>query len=213
MATGSKRRQKAPATPQAVAEAPARSELKLFHDGGGRHENFSFARAYWSGEGERESMASRIDKKMHPVRSASGEVLASAAKVDLLLPPDAPQEYMDIGHVIRRYEETLPAHELNAYVQVTIRFPTAPNLHQPFEMIRGWARSFYQRVPVILILHAPHLWGSANPGHLHCLGLPRRLSVLGWGEIERGIACDTGHRDAYESWKAFEEEWGSGRPG
>ena len=209
------RKKKTPDAPVQVAPADSANpgsaaplELKAFYDGGGQFDDFAFARFYWeAGEGERESIAPKIDKKMHPVRSASGEPLASAAKVDILLPADAPQEYMALDHLIRRYEETLPAHEVNAYAPVTMRFPAAVNLHQPWEMVRAWARSFYERAPVLLVLHAPHLWGSSNPGHVHCIVLPRRLGTLGWAEMERVIASDAGQREAHDSRKAFREDW------
>lgn len=205
-----KKSRKAPVKPAAADSASALVELKLFHDGGGRHENFSFTRAYWpaDGEGERESIAGRIDKKLHPVRSDKGELLASAAKVELVVPLDAPQEYMALDYLIRRYEETLPAHEINAYAQVTIRFPKpAVNLIEPFEMVRSWVRSHLPHVPVLLVLHAPHLWGSSNLGHVHCIVFPRRLGPLGWAEMERAIASDVGQREAHDSWTAFQEEW------
>lgn len=190
-----------------VVATPPLIPLKSFYDGGGEFENFSFGRFYWeAGDGERESMASKIDKKLHPVRSSSGAVLASAAKVDLLLPVEAPQEYMCLDHLVRRYEETLPAHEVNAYAQVTMRFPEAVNLHQPWEAVRAWARSFYERVPVLLVLHAPHLWGSSNPGHVHCIALPRRLGPLGWAEMERSVASDAGHREAHDAWEEFRKD-------
>ena len=187
---------------------PEVRELKAFYDGAGQFDDFAFARFYWeAGEGERESIVSKIDKKLHPVRSASGDPVASAAKVDLLLPAESPQDYMSLDHLIRRYEEMLPAHEVNAYAQVTLRFPKAVNLHQPWEMARTWARSFYERVPVVLILHAPHLWGSANPGHVHCLAFARRASAMGWGEMERRVASDAGQQEAYDSWTSFKDQW------
>lgn len=212
MTTAKKTRKVAPKS-AAAGSTPEKAELRLFHDGGGRQENFSFTRAYWVGEGERESILDRINKKLDVIRSETGEVLARAAKVDLLLPPVAPQEYMDIEHVVRRYEETLPPHELNAFAQVTIRFPDVPNLHQPWEMVRGWAKLHYAgRVPVILVLHAPHLAGSPNPGHVHCIALCRSLTIMGWAHMERAIASDAGQREAHESWTAFQQDWSATRP-
>ena len=207
MAGAKKARRGPPSAVTADSAAPALAELKLFHDGGGRNENFSFTRAYWAEGHERESMSGRIDRKVHPVRSATGEILASAATIDLVLPLDAPQEYMCLNHLIRRYEETLPKHEVNAYAQVTIRFPGTANLIEPFEMVRAWVRSHFTHVPVLVVLHAPHLWGSSNPGHCHCIAWPRRANFLGWAEIERTIASDAGQREAYDSWLAFQEIW------
>lgn len=214
MATAAKKKTRKPTNTASAAASekpagPAMLELKAFYDGGGQFDDFAFARFYWeAGEGLRESISPKIDKKLHPVRSPSGEPVASAAKVDLILPADAPQEYMALDHLVRRYEETLPTHEINAYAQVTMRFPQAMNLHQPWEMVRSWARSFYGRVPVLLVLHAPHLWGSANPGHVHCIVLPRRLGPMGWAEMERAIASDAGQREAWETWQAHVADWG-----
>lgn len=192
--------------------APTPIPLKSFFDGAGEFENLSFGRFCWEvGEGQRESIVPRIDKKEHPVRSDKGDLLASAAKVDPVLPLDAPQEYMALDYLVRRYEETLPRHEINAYAQVTIRFPNAVNLIEPFEMVRAWVRYHYRHVPVLLVLHAPHLWGSANPGHVHCIVFPRRLGPLGWAEMERALASDIGQTEAFESWTAFREEWVSAR--
>ncbi len=191
-----------------LTASAATLELKAFYDGGGQFDDFAFARFYWeAGDAERDSLAPKIDKKLHPVRSDKGELIASAVKVDLVLPLDAPQEYMALEYLVRRYEETLPAHEVNAYAQVTVRFPKAVNLIEPFEVVRAWVRSYYPHVPVLLVLHAPHLSGSSNPGHVHCIVFPRRLGPLGWAEMERAIASDAGQREAYESWTAFQEEW------
>lgn len=191
-----------------LAASVATLELKAFYDGGGQFDDFAFARFYWEASGgERDSIAPKIDKKLHPVRSDRGELIASAVKVDLVLPLDAPQEYMALEYLVRRYEETLPAHEVNAYAQVTVRFPKAWNLIEPFEMVRTWVRSYYGHVPVVLVLHAPHLSGSLNPGHVHCIVFPRRLGPLGWAAMERTIASDIGQREAYESWLAFQEGW------
>jgi hypothetical protein len=187
---------------------PAPLELRAFYDGGGQFNDFAFARFYWeAGDAARVSITPKINRKMHPVRSDKDEPIASAIKVDLVLPLDAPQEYMAIDYLVRRYEETLPAREINAYAQVTVRFPKTVNLIEPFEKVRTWVRSYYGHVPVLLVLHAPHLSGSSNPGHVHCIVFPRRLGPLGWAEMERAIASDAGQREAYESWKAFKEDW------
>lgn len=74
-------------------------------------------------------------------------------------------------------------------------------------MVRAWVKVNYPHVPVILVLHAPHQWGSPNPGHVHCIVFPRRLGSLGWAGVERAIASDIGQTEAYESWTAFRKEW------
>ena len=48
------------------------------------------------------------------------------------MPADAPQDYADPSFIVRHYEESLPADELSAFVQVTLRFGHAPNLHHPY---------------------------------------------------------------------------------
>jgi hypothetical protein len=48
--------------------------------------------------------------------------------------------------------EMLPAHEVNADAQITMRFRAAVNLHQPWEMVHAWGRRACERAPVVLVL-------------------------------------------------------------
>lgn len=186
--------------------APEQRELKAFYDGGGQMPDFSYARFYWAGgDGPRESLLPRLAKKRQPVGAeADGD---TAARVEALPTPDAHQEYADPDFLMRRYEETLPQDEVTAFAQVTLRFgPNILNVHYPFEVARQWLREFYvvgRGVPVIAILHAPYLAGSDNPAHVHGIVLPRRLTRFGWTAMERNLASDLGHREAFESWSEF----------
>jgi hypothetical protein len=183
-----------------------RRELKAFYDGAGQMPDFSYARFYWApGPGRRESLLPHLNKKRKPAaQEAPGD---TAARVEALPTPDAPQDYADADFLMRRYEEMLPHDELTAFAQVTLRFGSEIlNVHHPYEVARQWLRDFYvvgHGAPVIAILHAPHLVGSENPAHVHGLVLPRRLTRLGWAGMERDLASDLGHREAFESWSAF----------
>jgi hypothetical protein len=94
---------------------------------------------------------------------------------------------------------------------VTLRFgPDIPNLHHPWEVARAWLRTFYvdgaPGIPVLAILHAPHLAGSENAVHVHGILLPRQLNKFGWGSMVRDLTTDAGHRKAFASWEAFKGE-------
>jgi hypothetical protein len=179
--------------------------LRAFH----HQENdgsFGFARFYWvDGLGYRQSMLSNFRKKRRPVSGSGDE--DTAARVEVLLPADAAEEYTDIDFLVRRYQEKLPDDESTAYAQVTLRFPDAANAHHPYEVARQWIRSFYVDrpevgVPVVLVLHAPHLAGSASPVHAHALVLPRRLNRFGWSTMMAELAYDEGEKAARTAWLA-----------
>jgi hypothetical protein len=200
----SRRTKFAAATPETVVAA--KRELRAFHDGAGQMPDFSYGRFYWAaGHGPRDSLLPHLTKKRKPAAAeAEGD---TAARVEVLPTPDAPQDYADADFLMRRYEETLPLDELTGFAQVTLRFGAdILNVHYPFEVARQWLRDFYvlgHGVPVIAILHAPHLVGSANPAHVHGLVLPRRLTRLGWAGMERDLASDQGQLEAFESWSEF----------
>lgn len=199
-----RRTKSAAAEPNVVV--PIMRELRAFYDGAGTMPDFSYARFYWAkGEGPRESLVPHLTKKRKP--AAAEAQVDTAARVEALPTPDAPQDYADPDFLMRRYEQTLPHDELTGFAQVTLRFgPDILNVHHPYEIARQWLRDFYvlrHGVPVIAVLHAPHLVGSENPAHVHGLVLPRRLTRLGWTGMERDLASDVGQREAFESWSAF----------
>jgi hypothetical protein len=184
-------------------------ELKAFYDGAGQLPDFSYARFYWPpGDGPRESILPRITKKRQPAAKAGD--CDTAARVEALVPSDAPEDYVDPDFLASRYEETLPEDETTAFAQVTLRFPiNIPNLHHPYEVARLWLRNFYledKRVPVVAILHAPWRVGSENPVHLHAIAFPRTLGRFGWLAADREVASDAGAKEAFESWQAFKAD-------
>lgn len=185
--------------------------LKSFYHGGGGASSFAMARFYWAaGEGPRESIEPRFTKKRRPA-GAESEV-DTAARVEVLLPADAPQDYADPGFIVRHYEASLPPDEVLAFVQVTIHFGDSPNLHHPYEVARSWVRSYFvegMSVPVVLVLHAPHLAGSNAEGHVHALVLPRRASRLGWMRMERDLGTDASALKARLAWDELGHPWKS----
>jgi hypothetical protein len=202
--TKPRRTKSAAAKPEPVVAVTR--ELKAFYDGAGQMPDFSYARFYWApGHGKRDSLLSHLTKKRKPAAAEAQD--DTAARVEALPTPEAPQDYADADFLMRRYEEALPPDELTAFAQVTLRFGRdILNVHHPYEVARHWLRDFYvlgHGAPVIAILHAPHLVGSDNPAHVHGLILPRRLTRLGWAGMERDFASDLGQRDAFESWSTF----------
>lgn len=207
MATAKKaRKPRVQTIAQPVRVSPKLRELKAFYDGAGQMPDFGYARFYWpAGDGPRESILPRLVKKRRP--AAAESETDSAARVEALVPSDAPEDYADPDFLARRYEETLAADETTAYAQVTLRFPsTIANLHHPYEVARAWIRAFYvdgHGVPVLSILHAPCRAGSDNPVHLHAEIFPKRLGRFGFVSPARELASDAGCIEAFEAWEAF----------
>jgi len=186
-----------------VTALPVR-ELKAYYHGQPT-EAFTSTRFYWAaGQQLRESIAAHCLAKRRPAGAES--LVDTAAKVEVLLRPAIGEDYTDPDFLVQSYEQKLPIDETAALAQVTMRFPRATNLHAPWEQARCWLRSFYVQehgVPVLAILHAPHLAGSDSPVHVHGLVLMRRLSPFGWMCVHRELASDAGFAAAQASWEQF----------
>lgn len=169
---------------------------------------FGFARLGWgAGSAPREPLSAYLMKKQHPASAKAKH--RSAAKMEVLLPPDAPEEYVDVDRLVTRYEEALGDNAETAIAQVTLHFPDAPNLHSRYEESRAWVRSHFvlgMGLPVILVLHAPYLAGSDAPGHVHALVLTAKLSRFGWIGIDDKVASDAGRKAALRSWEKYQKE-------
>lgn len=200
------------ATSKLLAEArPAPSILKAFHHGTEDSENFGFSRFWWEGEGDREGIKAKVLKKLQPKLGSTDDPDAvTAARAEPLLPLDAQADYIELRHLLERYDATMPMNETHAFVQVTLHFPEARNMHGPFEEARAFAMEYFvweRRLAVILVLHAPGLAASASHLHAHLLIPLRRLGPLGWGEVERHLPNDRGRAEVHVAWLAFRAEW------
>jgi hypothetical protein len=179
--------------------------LKAFYHGGGVVDGFGIARFYWpDGDGEREPMALRINKKRRLI-AAGSEV--EAAKVEAIPTWDAPQDYADVDFLVNHYEASLAKDETAAFVQATIRFGDCANVHHPHEVARAWAKSYFvdgpSATPIVSVLHAPYLSGSDADAHVHLIVLPRRLSRFGWIGGALDLGSDREELKARRDWEAF----------
>lgn len=185
----------------APAAAVSGRELKAFYHGQPDHP-VSTARFYWpKGEGTRESIVPYFLAKRRPA-GAESEV-DTAARVEVLLRSDVPEDYTDPQLLAESYISKLPLDETAAFAQITMRFPHATNLHGPWQQANGWLREHYVErvgVPVLAILHAPFLAGSDSSVHVHGLVLMRKLTAFGWLTMHRELAGDSGLAAAEASW-------------
>jgi hypothetical protein len=120
-------------------DVPAPAELKGFYHDEGLGPDFGFARFWWDGTGPREGIAKKVMAKFRPKPDPGTPEAVTAARTDLLLPSDAQADYADVEHLLERFDAKLPASEKHAYVQITLRFPGATNIHGPFEEARAFA--------------------------------------------------------------------------
>lgn len=194
-----------------AAAVPAPAILKAFHHGTEDTENFGFSRFWWEGEGAREGITKKVLKKFQPKPGSDANPDAvTAARMDPLIPLDAQADYMDVRHLLERYDATLPMNETHAFVQVTLHFPDALNMHGPWEEARAFAMDYFvleRRLAVIMVLHAPSLAASGSKLHAHLLIPLRRLGALGWGEVERHLPNDRGRAEAHAAWMRFRADW------
>ncbi|MFN3727747.1 MAG: hypothetical protein ACK4SZ_15750 [Allosphingosinicella sp.] len=201
----------APKPVSAAESAPA--ILKAFHHGTEGTENFSFSRFWWENDGARKGIKAKVLKKFQPKPGTDDDPDAvTAARADPLIPLDAQADYMDVRHLLERFDATMPAHETHAFVQVTLHFPEAVNMHAPWEEARAFAMDHFvlnpeRRLAVVMAMHAPNLAASGSHLHVHLLIPLRRLGPLGWGEVERHLPNDRGRQETHAAWLAFRAGW------
>jgi hypothetical protein len=184
--------------------------LKSFTQSDADHPELSFTRYWWLGDGPREGIEPWVRKKMRP---GDDPEFGWAAKMEVLLPRDAPSDYAGINFLLRRFDETLPPFECHAMVQVKIVLGAAEPWHAAYERVRGYARShFAARFPTILVAHVPGVAGLTGYGnHIHCIVLSRPLGINGLGGADHHLCSDRGYADALQAWQAHiaDEESGA----
>lgn len=164
------------------------------------HPEFRYLRRYWRVDGPQGAIGPSVLAKLKPAGH-------DALRHDLLLPEHAPGDYMDLAHLLERYDAASPTRGRNGYTQFTIDLPPDRALHRGWEKVRSWAGSYFvrdRRLAVLMVLHAPYLAGSRNLAHIHLIVPVRPLEANGFGAPERTIATDEGAEEAYQAWCAFE---------
>jgi len=189
---------------ETIAAADQPTELLLYAASSRDHPEFRYLRRYWRVDGPQCAIGPSVLTKLSP---AGHEAL----RHDLLLPEHAPGDYMDLTHLLARYDASSPTWGRNGYTQFTIDLPPNKALHRGWEKVRSWAWSYFvrdRRLAVLMVLHAPYLAGSHNPSHIHLLVPVRQLEANGFGASVRDISTDEGAEEAYQAWCGF-DAWGA----
>lgn len=178
---------------------PAR--LKSFGKGDAEHPGFEFRRYWWEGKGPREGIRPWVHKKLRP---GDDPEFGWAAKAEVLLPPCAPSEYMDIEVLLQRFDRMLPSFERHVMVQVKLTLDPDGPWHVGYERARGFARAHLaSRFPVIIVAHIPQTVGLEGFGsHVHCIALSRSLNINGFKRADYELCSDVGYEQALSAWRS-----------
>ncbi|MXO67181.1 hypothetical protein GRI91_15570 [Altererythrobacter endophyticus] len=181
-------------------EAGEPATFKSFGKGDGDHPGFAFTRYWWEGEGLREGITPWVLKKL---RLGDDPVFGQAARAEVLLPPTAPADYADCAFLLKRFDETRPSFEKHAMVQAKLSLDPSEPWHVGYERARGFVRAhFAVRFPVILVAHVPGVAGLEGYGnHVHCIVLPRPVTINGLGGTCHRLCSDRGYNEALEAWQ------------
>lgn len=128
---------------------------------------------------------------------------ATASRWEVLLPVRASDDFLEPQTLMERYEAAAVSWRTGLLCCVTLKFPGTERLHASYEKARSFARTSFalnRELPVLLIQHAPHLSGSANPPHVHLLIVPRTLGPLGFGTYSDELTSDQGQKSVYDEW-------------
>ncbi len=209
------KKQTAKTAPQAPGEAtavilpatPRKAVLKKFMNGAGTYPGFTFSRAWWEGQGEREGITVWVEKKLTPGEDPR---FGSAVHAGLVLPRHAPGEYWSIPYLFQRFDEMLPSFERHAFVHLKLVLPGAEPAHAAFEKVRSFAWQHFaveRRLAALVVLHAPGIAGVGNPRHAHVVVPSRELVADGFAATNYRLCSDTGQQEAWQAWQAHIERW------
>jgi len=181
-----------------ASAAPAK--LKSFRQTAPDHREFSFTRFWWEGAGPRSGIMPWVYKKMKP---GDDPDFGWAAKTEILLPPTAPSDYMNVNFLLKQFDDTLPPFERHAMIQVKIALPADEPWHAGYERVRAYAHAhFTRRFPVIPVVHVPSIAGLRGYGsHVHCIVLSRPLTINGLQGACHHLCSDRGYADALAAWR------------
>jgi len=192
---------KSVAAPSSTA-TPAK--LKSFRQTDADHPEFSFTRYWWEGEGLRSGITPWVHKKMRP---GDDPHFGWAAKIEVLLPPAAPSDYMDVEFLLKQFDSTLPPFERHVMIQVKIALSADEPWHAGYERVRGYARAHFAEFPIVPVVHVPSTAGLNGYGsHVHCIVLSRPLTINGLQGACHHLCSDRGYADALAAWQAWNAE-------
>lgn len=198
-----KRRAKKAAVVKTIEQTSA--ELKQFSHPDEAHPGFSFTRYWYSSPFDRSGISAWVRKKLQP---GDDPRFGSAAKFEVLLPPTAPSDFLDVDHLTGRYDQTLPDFQHHAMIQVKLGMDHSRPWHASYENIRAYAKAYFaSQFPVILVAHVPGsaaLEGYGN--HVHCIVLARKIGPDGLAGVCRKLCSDNGYRSALAAWRKFFDE-------
>jgi hypothetical protein len=154
------------------------------------------------------SAAEFVRRKLYPVDAPPEGVWdrpPTCFRHDVLLPPGAVDEFMNVERLLGAYERHLPSWRSGLLCVLKIAQPMAEPVQASYERIRVAVRASFalrRNCPAILICHAPFLAGAQAGLHCHAVALSAELGILGFGTFNDEITSDAGHLALYEEFKA-----------
>lgn len=166
----------------------------------GRDVGFFCTRHWWDKAAERQGTERFIRKKLQPGEDPR---FGQAARSEVMLPPDAPADYADLDFLLAHNDRTSPPFAIHAMMHLKIMLSKDKPWHAAYECVRSYIRKhFAHSYAVILITHIPARAGLTSAGnHVHCIVLPRPLSINGFGGACSELCSDIGYYRALDAWK------------
>lgn len=150
--------------------------------------------------------------KLHPIEPGDGLGAWSptAEDFEMVLPAEGDDAYRNAQLTMMKFDAEALPHKQALMAYFTLKFPGDRSLQRGWEMARSFAfRNFALRrqLATLVVQHAPHKMGSANPPHVHLLVLPRKLTALGFGVFDDHLTSDAGIEQVYREWTAFKRRF------
>ncbi len=153
------------------------------------------------------SAAEFVRRKLYPIDAPPDGLWDrpfTCLRHDVLLPPGAVDEFMNVERLLLAYERHLLSWRNGLLCVLKIAQPMDEPVQASYERIRVAVRASFalrRNCPAVLVCHAPFLAGA--PGRLHChvIALTAELGLLGFGTFNDEITSDEGHLTLYEEFR------------
>lgn len=133
---------------------------------------------------------------------------AGAARVEVLLPNDADDRFLDPKVLMEGIDAEPLRSKPYILTYLTITAPT-PRLHHQAELVRAYARTHLVGelgAGVLMVQHAPNRAGYSAAPHVHLL-VTRRVGSLGLAEPVPQLTGDKGRKVIVDRFTRFRDSW------
>ena len=186
----------------------------LFDNPMGDYPDFGYGVLRQTYRGHRNLPSEFGGRKLRPGAQSTAPALCdteiTASRADVVLPPNASDEYARPCRMLKALDEAIIPQEQAILIYATLSYPEETREHHAWNEARAFAFSalaLRRKLPTLVVLHNPSIVASDNPIHVHLLISPRKVDGLGFRGFDSELIYNEGQDALFDDWKRFREGW------